>query len=81
MNKQGHDETITIRISPRLLAEIDHATKQLAFTTLCKLTDHHENPPTRSAALRFLIQVGINYLKNRPPEKGPRIGRKTTATP
>ena len=81
MNNQGHHETITLRMSPNLLAAIDDATEKLKLTSLMKLPGVDDYVPTRSATMRFLIQVGINYLQNRPFEKGPRTGKKTTLTP
>lgn len=81
MKKQGHDETITIRISPKLLAEIDKTSEKLKLDTLFQITTGENYGPTRSAIVRFLIQVGIDRLKTRPPGKGPRMGKKVTSTP
>lgn len=81
MKKQGHHETITIRISPKLLAEIDKTSEKFKLATLFQMTTGENYAPTRSAVVRLLIQVGIDHLKTRPPEKGPRMGKKVTSTP
>lgn len=76
MNNNRHNETVTLRMSPELLAAVDDATDKLKLTSLIKLPGLEDYHPTRSATIRFLIQVGINYLKEWPSHSPPRMVEK-----
>lgn len=76
MNDHRCHETVTLRMSPRLLAEIQKATEKLKLTNMMRVLPHEDYSPTRSATIRFLIQVGINYLKECPCDAPPRMAEK-----
>lgn len=78
---QGHDETVTIRMTPQLLAAIDKTSEILKLTKTFSLGETDSPLPTRSATIRFLILAGIDRLKNGPPKKAPRPGKKVPLTP
>lgn len=80
MNKQGHDETVTIRMTPEMVKAIDKTAEILKLTKTFNLGHGEEPLPTRSATIRFLILAGMDRLKNGPSAKGPRTGKKSPST-
>ena len=81
MNNQGHDETITIRMTPEMVNAIDKTAHMLKLTKTFSLSGADDPLPTRSATIRFLILAGIDRLKNGPSRKGPQTAKKSTSTP
>jgi len=69
MTNQGHDETVTIRMPPKLLQEIDRASEKLKLTSLMNINQADDYTPPRSATIRFLIRVGLDHLKKRPQKQ------------
>lgn len=81
MNNKGHDETVTIRMTPEMIKAIDKTSAMLKLTKTFSLGESNDPLPTRSATIRFLILAGIDRLKNGPSGKGPRTGKTPALTP